>query len=80
MVVRVSRDGIRVLGNGVEVVPVLEEPVPCAGNRSVAEGGETDVSERDKMARWGTHWLKQKLRHKHWLARRAWSGERKTEK
>lgn len=33
VVVRVSHDGVGVLGNGVAVVAVLEEPVPCAAKR-----------------------------------------------
>lgn len=43
MVGRVSRDGIGVLGNGVAVVTVLEEPVPCAADGVIADGVETEV-------------------------------------
>lgn len=45
---RVSRDGIRVLGDGVAVVTVLEKPVPCAADGVIAEGGETEMRQMDK--------------------------------
>lgn len=50
MVGRVSRDCIRVLGNRVAVVPVLEEPVPCA-----VHGGVADRQERETVKEMGAH-------------------------
>ena len=43
MVGRVSRDCIRVLGNRVAVVPVLEEPVPCAVKGTRSAGSDDGI-------------------------------------
>lgn len=57
VVVRVSRDGVRVLGDRVAVVTVLEEPVSCAaGGGIAAEGGETP-REVDKRMGWTLYTL-----------------------
>lgn len=44
MVVGVSSDGVRVLRDRIAVVPILEEPVPCAAKPDIGRTGTTRPS------------------------------------